>query len=206
MKTSDNRLDKVEETLIAAHRRQEDLQFPPEWRQQVLQDIKSLPKPAAVPQEKEGVFISFKKIRLVAALSLAVFMGWLILANMDWQDPWVYLKHDKTAHKSHAAFLLEAGDDHSGLRNLTVTVTQKEQKIEVLAKDFEPQGGPWYSKSDVVNKVNIPLMINPQELGLKEGELTIIIIARDLSWRNGFKGNEITHEKMIYISHDEKTP
>ena len=204
MKSSNHRLDKIEEALIAAHRRQEDLQLPPQWRQQVLQDIKSLPKPAAFSQEKEGtVVISIKKIKLVAALSLAVFVGWLILANVDWVDPWVSLKLEKAAHKSLAAFQVEAGDNESGLRNLTVTVIQKEIKIEVLAKDFEPRGGLGYPTSDVVKKVNIPLVINTQKLGLQEGEVTIIIIAHDLSWSNGFAGNQTTLKKTIHISHDK---
>jgi hypothetical protein len=205
MKSSNHRLDKVEEALIAAHRRQEDLQLPPEWRQQVLEDIKSQPKPAAFPQQKEGmVVISIKKIKLVAALSLAVLVGWLVLANIDRIDPWVSLKLEKAAHASQAAFRLEAGDNESGLRNLKVTVIQKEIKIEVLAKDFEPRGGLWYPTSDVVKKVNIPLVINTQKLGLQEGEVTIIIVAHDLSWSNGFAGNETTLKKIIHISHDNK--
>lgn len=201
MKTSDKRLDKIEEALIAAHRKKEDLQFPSEWRQQVLQDIKSLPKPGALPHQKERQTIFPHKLRLITALSLAVLVGWLVLANMDRHDPWLSLKHDVAALKPHPAFWLEAGDEHSGLRHLKVTVIQRELKIEMLAKDFEPRGGLWHSRDDVVNNVKIPLVINAQELGLQEGEVTIIIIARDLAWSNGFTGNEATLKKTIHIAH-----
>jgi hypothetical protein len=203
MKSSDNRLDKVEEGLIAAHRRQEDLQLTPEWRQQVLEDIKSQSRPDAVPQETGSKSVAIKKFRWVAALSFAVLAVCLILATIDRRDPWVALKLDKAAHASLAAFRLEAGDNESGLRHLEVTVIQKEIKIKVLAKDFKPRGGLWYSTSDVVKKVNIPLVFNAQELGLQAGEVTIIIKVRDLSWTNGFTGNQTTLKRKILVSHEE---
>ena len=53
MKSSKEQIDKIETTLIAAHRRQEELQLPPDWRQQVMQDIESLAGPTAFPQEKK---------------------------------------------------------------------------------------------------------------------------------------------------------
>ena len=76
-------------------------------------------------------------------MGLAVIVGWLILANLDWYDPWITLKPDLTALESHAAFWLAAGDQDSGLRNVKVTVIQKEMKIEVLSKNLEPPGGIW---------------------------------------------------------------
>ncbi len=204
MKASDNRLGKVEEALIAAHRRQEDLQLPPEWRQQVLEDIKARPQPEAVPQETKSKTATMKKFRWAAALSFAVLAVVLIIATIDRGDPWVALKHHHAAQASPAAFHLEAGDHETGLRNLKVTVIQREIEIEVLAKNFEPQGGLFSQTGEAVKKVNIPLAINAQKLGLQEGEVTIIIIARDLSWNNGFAGNQTTLKKTVYITHDQK--
>ena len=202
MKSSNNRLDKVEEALIAAHRRQEDLQLPPEWRQQVLEDIKARSKPEAVPQKTESKAVTIKKFGWGVALSFAVLAVCLILATIDRQDPWVALKLENTAQASPAAFRLEAGDNESGLRNLKVTVIQKEIKIEVLAKNFAPRGGLLTPASNAVKKVNIPLVINSQKLGLEEGEVTVIIIAHDLSWTNGFTGNKTILKKKILISHE----
>jgi hypothetical protein len=203
MKSSDNRLDKVEEALIAAHRRQEDLKLPPEWRQQVLEDIKAQSKPEAVPQEMEKKAVTMKKFRWAAALSFAVLAVFLIIATIDRRDPWVALKLEKGAPASPANFHLEAGDNESGLRHVRVTIIQKEVEIEVLAKDFEPQGGLWFPTGDAVKRVNIPLAINTHKLGLHQGEVTIIIIARDLSWNNGFAGNQTILTKTIYIDHNQ---
>jgi|WetSurMetagenome_2_1015567.scaffolds.fasta_scaffold363765_1 hypothetical protein len=205
MKASGNRLDKVEEALIAAHRRQEDLQLPPEWRQRVLEDIKAQPQPEAVPQEKESKAVVLNKFGwAAAAFSFAVLAAvCLILVTLDRKDPWVALKLEKGTPASLANFRLEAGDNESGLRNLTVTIIQKEIKIEVLAKDLAPHGMLCFPTGDVVKKVNIPLALNTHKLGLHAGEVTIIIVARDLSWNNGFAGNETTLKKTIYIAHNE---
>jgi hypothetical protein len=203
MRSSNKDIDKIEEALIAAHRRQEDYQFPPNWRGQVMQDVESLAKSSPVPQEKKIKTIIPKAIGALATLALAVVAVWFVL-TIDWVDPWVSLQRDMTAPKSHAAFSLEAGDDQSGLRSLTVIVIQEEVRIKVYSKNFEPPGGALFPTSNVVKKVNIPLKINTQALGLHEGEATIEIKARDLSWNNGFKGRETIIKKNIIIYHKSR--
>ena len=205
MKSSKKHLDKVEEALIAAYRKQEDLQFPPDWRQQVMQDIDSLAGPTAFPQEKKIRTMIPRRIGALAGVAVAAVVGWLILVNLDWYDPWITLKPDKTAMESNAAFWLEAGDQDSGLRNVKVTVIQKEMKIEVLSKNLEPPGGIWGTQGDAVKKVGFPLELDPQALGLQQGKATIVVTVRDLSWRNGFKGRIITHKKEMVI-HYQKSP
>lgn len=202
-KSSNKYIDKIEEALIAASHQQEDLKFPPDWRQKVMQEIESLAKPASFPKEKKSKTIIFKGVAALAALSLAVLVGWLTLANMDWEDPWLSLQRDLIALESHSGFWLEAGDEHSGLRNLTVTVIQEALRIEVLSKNFEPLGGGCYSPSDVVNKVKIPLLIDAQALGLQEGEAMLVIMARDLSWGNWFQGRQTTLEKRFLVYPDK---
>jgi hypothetical protein len=71
MKSSNKDLDKIEEALIAAYRRQEDLQFPPGWRQQVMRDIDSLAGPTAFPPEKKIKTMIPRRILSWAAAGLA---------------------------------------------------------------------------------------------------------------------------------------
>ena len=205
MKSSKKHLDKIEEALIAAYRRQEDLQFPPDWRQQVMQNLDSLAGPAAYPQEKKITTMFPRRIGALAGVALAAIVGWLILANLDWYDPWITLKPDLTALKSHAAFWLEAGDQDSGLRNLKVTVIQKEMHIEVLAKNLEPPEGIWSTQGDAVKKVDFPLELDAKALGLQQGKATVVVTVRDLSWRNGFRGRITTLKKEMVIRY-EKSP
>jgi len=205
MKSSKKHLDKVEEALIAAYRKQEDLQFPPDWRQRVMQDIDSLAGPTAFPQEKKMRTMIPRRIGALAGVAVAAVVGWLILANLDWYDPWITLKPDLAALESHGAFRLAAGDQDSGLRNVKVTVIQKEMKVEVLSKNLEPPGGIWDTQGDAVKKVDFPLALDAQALGLQEGKATIVVTVRDLSWRNGFKGRITTMKKEMVVYY-KKSP
>jgi hypothetical protein len=205
MKSSKKHLDKIEEALIAAYRKQEDLQFPPDWRQQVMQDISSMAGPTAFPQEKKMRTMIPRRIGALAAVAVAAVVGWLILANLDRYDPWITLKPDLADLESHAAFWLEAGDVDSGLRHVKVTVIQKEVEIEVLSRNLEPPGGIWDTQGDAVKKVDFPLALDAQALGLQEGQATLVITARDLSWRNGFKGRITTMKKEMVIYY-KKSP
>jgi hypothetical protein len=203
MKSSNKDIDKIEEALLAAYHQQEDLQLPPEWRPKVMQEIESPVEPVSFPQEKQSRTIIFRAVVAMASLSLAVLVGWVIVANMDWEDPWLSLKRDVTALESPHRLWLEAGDVDSGLRNLTVTVIQGALRIELFFKNFEPLGGGCYSPSEVINKVKIPLLIDAGALGLQEGEAIIRITARDLCWRNWFQGRQTTLEQRFFVNSDK---
>jgi hypothetical protein len=205
MKSSKERIDKIETTLITAHRRQEELQLPPDWRQQVMQDIESLAGPTVFPQKKKIRTMIPRRIIALAGVALVAIVGWLSLANLDWYDPWITLKQDMTALGPHPAFRVAAGDQDSGLRRVKATVIQKEMTIEVLAKNFELPGGIWSSSSDAVKEVDFPLVLDAQALGLQAGKATLVITVRDLSWRNGFKGRITTLKKEIVI-YQQKSP
>jgi hypothetical protein len=199
MKSSMKHLDKIEEALIAASRKQEDLQLPPAWRQQVMRDISSKTGPTTFPRAQKIRGMIPRRIGALAAVALAAIVGWLTLANLDWHDPWVTLKPDLPAIGSHGAFWLEAGDQDSGLRNVTVTLIQKEMKLEVLSKNLEPPGEIWGGAGDAVKKVDFPLVVDAQALGLQQGKATIVVTVRDLSWRNGFKGRVTTLKKEMVV-------
>jgi hypothetical protein len=205
MKSSKEQIDKIEATLIAAHRRQEELQLPPDWRQQVMQDIQAQDGATAPQPEVKIATKAPRRILSWAVAGLAVIVGWLILANLDRYDPWITLKPDLTALESHAAFWLEAGDVDSGLRRVKVTVIQREVEIEVVSHNLEPPGGIWNIKGDAIKKADFPLVLDAQALGLQAGKATLVITARDLSWRNGFKGRITTLKKEIVIYH-QKSP
>ena len=86
-----------------------------------------------------------------------------------------------------------------------MTVIQKEMKIEVLSKNLEPPGGIWGTQGDAVKKVDFPLVLDAQALGLQQGKATIVVTVRDLSWRNGFKGRITTLKKEMVIYY-KKSP
>ena len=110
MKSSKEQIDKIEKTLIAAYRRPEEVQLPPEWREQVMQDISSMAGPTTFPEEKKVWTLIPRRIGALAAVAVVAVVGWLILANLDWYDPWITLKPDLTDPQTRNAFWLEAGD------------------------------------------------------------------------------------------------
>ena len=205
MKSAKEQVDIIETTLIAAHRRQEELPFPPGWRQQVMRDLDSLAGPTSFPPEKKIRTMIPRRIGALAGVALAALVGWLILANLDRHDPWITLKPDLTALESHAAFRLAAGDIDSGLRRVKVTVIQREVEIEVVSHNLEPPGGIWSTQGDAIKQVDLPLDLDAKALGLREGKASLVITARDLSWRNGFKGRITTLKREMVIYH-EKSP
>ena len=200
MKSSKEQIDKIEETLIAAYRKQEDLKLPPGWRQQVMQDIESRAKSTAVPPEKKIKTIFPRRTRALAAVALAAIAGWFILTNLDWYDPWITLKPDLHVVESHTAYWLEAGDKDSGLRNVQVTIIQNGLRIVVLSHSPQPLKGIWGIKDGGVKKVEIPLVIDVQALGLQKGTAILLITAHDLSWRNCFRGRRTTLERNVQIA------
>lgn len=205
MKSSKEQIDKIEKTLIAAYRRPEEVQFPTEWREQMMQDISSMAGPIAFPQEKKMWTMIPRRIGALAAVAVVAVVGWLILVNLDWYDPWITLKPDLTDLESHGAFRLAAGDQDSGLRHVKVTVIQKEMQVEVLSKNLEPPGGIWGGTGEAIKKVDFPLTVDGQALGLQEGKATIVVTVRDLSWRNWFKGRTTTMKKEMVVYY-QKSP
>ena len=88
---------------------------------------------------------------------------------------------------------------------MKATVIQKEVRAEVLSKNLEPPGGIWGTQGDAVKKVDFPLEVDAQALGLHEGKATIVVTVRDLSWRNGFKGRITTLKKEMVVYY-KKSP
>ena len=75
MKSSKAQIDKIEKTLIAAYRNQEDLQFPPDWRQHVMQDISSMAGPTTFPQAKKMRTMIPRRIGVLAGAAVATVVG-----------------------------------------------------------------------------------------------------------------------------------
>jgi len=79
-----------------------------------MQDISSMAGPTAFPQEKKMWIMIPRRIGALAAVAVVAVVGWLILANLDWYDPWITLKPDLAKLNPNAAFRLAAGDQDSG--------------------------------------------------------------------------------------------
>ncbi|MCL4502664.1 MAG: M23 family metallopeptidase [Deltaproteobacteria bacterium] len=131
---------------------------------------------------------------LWAALALVALgvLGWLLLGNMDYDEPVVILKTPVEAVGAKTALTLEAGDETSGLRDVKVTFSQDGHEKVILEKNFPPGGAPG-------EKVEIPVVLEPKALGFKEGKATLTATVRDRSWQNLFQGRtaRLTQDVVI---------
>lgn len=184
-------LDKLEKELLTAYRKQEDLPFPPDWRHKVMNHIRSLARPAPVQEEAVSKTFVPRKIIAGAALALACLIGWVSLSNLDWYDPWITVKPTLKILETRVEFLLEAGDQDSGLRHVRVTVIQAGVEVELASYNPPTPEGFWWSPGSV-KKVALPVVLDARALNLRAGPATLLITVRDLSWRNWFQGRITT--------------
>jgi hypothetical protein len=198
MKATRKKVDKITAALIAAHRRQEERPFPPGWRQQLMESIRSGGRPYLAPSEQMLERPRPRRLLYMAAGALATIVVGLILFNLDWYDPYINLSPSITIVEKRAEFVLEAGDLDSGLRNLKVTVVQGAKEIELVSEAFKEPEGFWWS-TDAVKRVEIPVVMDPESLDLRQGPATLKIAARDLSMRNGSQGRLTILQREIHI-------
>lgn len=193
MKFLQEQIDKLEEALIAAHRGQEEVQFPSDWRQQLMWDLRAKARPASARRVP-------RRILSWAAAALAVIIGWLFLTNLDWYDPWIKIQPVIIFMDSRAAVSLEAGDIDSGIKHLTVTVVQGGKKITLLSHEVEQPNRVLGLIGSTTKKVQITVVLDAKALDLENGPAKIVVAARDLSWRNDFQGRLTTLEKDILVN------
>lgn len=138
-----------------------------------------------------GKKASFALWSLLGVLLLAG-LGWLLLGQMDYDDPVVRLTTPAEVVGAKTPLTLEAGDGGSGLKEVKVTLSQDGQEKLVLEKKFPPGGDPG-------EKVEIPFILEPKALGFKEGKATLTAVARDRSWGGIFKGRTATLSQELVI-------
>ena len=127
-----------------------------------------------------------------AGLVVVAVLVWLAAGRLDFDDPTVTLKTPVEVVAAKTGLTVEAGDLTSGLREVKVTFSQGDQSKVVAERTFPPGGLPG-------EQVEIPVTIEPQALGFKEGKATLTVEARDRSWRNLFRGRTASLKQEVVI-------
>src|SRR5450759_780926 len=127
-----------------------------------------------------------------AGLVVLAVLVWLSVGRLDFDDPTVTLKTPVEVVGAKTGLTIEAGDLTSGLREVKVTFSQGDQSKVVAERTFPPGGLPG-------EQVEIPVTIEPQALGFKEGKATLTVEARDRSWRNLFRGRTASLKQEVVI-------
>ncbi len=134
----------------------------------------------------------FILIALVVAIGVAVFFLW---PKLEGQAPRLTLGRQPTHLGRDYHLNLTVSDQGAGLQSLSVQLIQGSRVKTVWHRTFPapPQGRPSAAPTAV------EVSINPRQLGLEDGPATLVIEARDHSWRQWWHGNLTRRECKVII-------
>jgi murein DD-endopeptidase MepM/ murein hydrolase activator NlpD len=125
-------------------------------------------------------------------LAVVIILVLLAIGRLDFDNPTVTLNPPVDVVGAKTTFTVSAVDQDSGLREVKVILSQGSQSKVVLDRTFPPGG----AKGETVK---LPVTIQPQALGFKEGKAKLVVTAVDRSWRNLFRGRTESFSKDVVI-------
>jgi murein DD-endopeptidase MepM/ murein hydrolase activator NlpD len=134
-------------------------------------------------------------------LVVVVAVVGLLVVCMEGQPPTMKLDLTKSALGTSQTLTLEAADAKSGLQHVWMAIFKDGKETVILKKDF-PSGG--LLSGPKVRSKSLEVLIEPKELGIKDGKAMLRMVTRDHSWRKWGAGNQIYIEQEVVI--DTKPP
>ena len=98
---------------------------------------------------------------------------------------------------SSSSVAFDIGDLGSGLREIRISVQQGDGETVAFERSFPGDLGSGGEAPEIPERIEIE--IDPRALGLVHGDASLTVMARDWSWRNGFRGNETRHQIPLSI-------
>ncbi|MGH0035982.1 MAG: M23 family metallopeptidase [Myxococcota bacterium] len=146
--------------------------------------------------------MTFRGWLVLALLGLLVAVGALAFTRLDGDPPEIRAPERMVLGVDPPPFGVELADEGSGLRRLDVRLLDASGERELLAQAFP--GSFMAGGAPGSHRRSVELDLDPAELGLRDGDATVVVTARDWSWRGGFQGN--TAEARIAIRIDTSPP
>ena len=129
-------------------------------------------------------------IIFIIILVLAGAGVWYVWPHLEGQAPQISLDKPLTHLGKSQRVYLKVSDAGNGLAWVKVTLVQKERQGVVYNEVFDAPTAPMAS---------LKLMVNPLELGMRQGPATLVVEAADRSWRNWLKGNRSQMEFPVSV-------
>lgn len=137
---------------------------------------------------------------LVVLLVAAVLVAGVVWVRAESDAPAIAAPESFSLGKLPRALAIELSDEGSGLRTATVTLSHARGETVVLHRSFTGNplsgGGPGTAELEV--------SLDPEALGLAEGDAFLDVEVRDWSWRGMLRGNLAT--ARIPVSVDLSPP
>ena len=135
---------------------------------------------------ERGFTMGKKFIRYFLIFIVLVLTGsavWLYTYYYESETPFVKLSKDIGTIGRTTNFNIILGDQKSGLRNITVAISQEGKKRILHSQDFTTRG---------THEETVAITLNTQKLNLRDGTATVDIAAVDFSLRKNRKNVAIT--------------
>jgi murein DD-endopeptidase MepM/ murein hydrolase activator NlpD len=137
---------------------------------------------------------------IIGALVLLPVMALLVI-RMEKEQPSVTLELSSAYIGMEKWLEINLDDQKSGLKRFWAAILQDGKETPVLEKHFPASG---ILHKGAIQSESLRIKIEPQKIGLKDGNAMLRMIAVDYSWRSWGKGNRTYFEKEIVI--DTKAP
>jgi murein DD-endopeptidase MepM/ murein hydrolase activator NlpD len=126
-------------------------------------------------------------ILILAGAGAGAFYIW---PHIEGSPPQITLDKPLTHLGKSQRVYLKISDQGRGLAWVRVSLVQKERKGIIINQEFEAPGTPLAS---------LKLMVDPLEMGMRQGQATLVVEAADRSWRNWLKGNRAVAEFPVVV-------
>ena len=137
---------------------------------------------------------------LVVLMLAALLVAGVALVRAEGDAPGIAAPESFSLGKQPRALTIELSDEGSGLRAATVTLSHAKGEAVVAARGFP--GNPLSGGGPATAALEVSL--DPEALGLAEGDAFLDVAVSDWSWRGMLRGNLAT--ARIPVSVDLRPP
>jgi len=148
---------------------------------------------------RRGGFLKNLMLVLAAAVVLAAATAGVLL--FEFEKPTLVLDREIKYLGGKVELPLRVTDKKSGIRSITITLSQGDTTAVLLEKSFPRQA--WFTPAGPTS-LNEKVAIDAQKAGIKEGKAELVISVRDFSLNGFFKGNETL--QRLPVTMDTKPP
>jgi murein DD-endopeptidase MepM/ murein hydrolase activator NlpD len=149
--------------------------------------------------------IRSKNLRLWLIVTVGIFViipaGLISYLRLEGEKPAINLRLPFEGFGRSQEFSLTVSDRKSGLRRLWIGISKANKDFVLLEKNF-PSGG--LLGLERIKDESFNILVDPRKLGITDGKATLLIEAKDYSWRRWWNGNKTLLEKEVTI--DTRAP
>jgi murein DD-endopeptidase MepM/ murein hydrolase activator NlpD len=148
---------------------------------------------------RSGTFIKQLLLALMAVTAVAFFVAVFIL--FEFEKPVLVLEKEIRFLGGRVELPLRASDKRSGIKSITITLSQGDKTAKLLERTFPRQA--WFTAAGPTS-INEKVVIDAKKAGIKEGDAELMISVRDFSLMGLFQGNQAV--QRIKVTMDTTPP